>query len=361
MTSSASKSLLEIPDLPVDAFRLSAGRMRLHGKADTPDAPDYASLARDTAQGNLQLARAGASANRIDQSTPYGSIAYTRGSGIDQDRYNQYLAQQADLATGTNTADKLAWYKNTGRYIADGDWIKDPDKWTSTITLSPDQQALLDSRTKQNSALNWAGDSLANQAMLNTIYPMDISDVPGLIYNVDSATGMGAWDRATDLIRQRQNPQLDAQQSALDTKLANMGLTPGSEGWALQQRQFGQQRNDADIAAQLAGLQAQEQFYGQALSNAGLNNQTRQQSISERADLRSLPLKELQQMRSTASLTNPSFSQPGMQQLTAGADLSGAGQSQYGAAVNAANAQNQQAATQVGAGVGLLAAAASFY
>ena len=353
MSLSANKSLLEIPDLPVDAFRPLAGRMRLHGKSDAPDAPDYASLARDTAAGNLELARAGASANRINQTTPYGSISYTRGSGIDQDRYNQYLAQQADLSAGGNTADKLAWYKNTGRYIAEGDWIKDPDTWTSNITLSPAEQLKLESQNRVAGSLGRSAEALASQVAGNA-NPLDIRDVPGLIYGIGDGSTGGAWNKYSGLMMQRLNPDLDAQQAALDTKLANMGLTAGSEGWGVQQRQFGKQRNDANIGAQLAGADL-------AMQGAQLNNQTRQQAISERADLRSLPLKELQQVRSIAGLTNPTFSQPGQQQLTAGADLSGAGQSQYGAAVNAVNAQNQQAANTTGAGIGLLAAAASFY
>lgn len=368
MASSASKSLLEIPDLPVDAFRPAAGRMRLHGKSDAPDAPDYAGLAQQTAAGNLDLARAGASANRIDQTTPYGSITYTRGTGVDQGAYQRaldmYWAQQNDFygaardrPGGTEAAIQNA--KNNGTYIdgmpQESDFVLNPDKWTSNITLDPIQQDLLNKRNYQDIYLGETGKRLSEQAIGNLGSQMNISDIPGLIYGIgDDPTGGGQWAKYSDLMMSRLNPDLDQQQAALDTKLANMGLTAGSEGWSTQQQQFGKQRNDANVAAQLAGANL-------ALQGAQLNNTTRQQAISERADLRDLPLKELQQIRSMAGLTNPTFSQPGMQQLTAGADLSGAGQSQYGAAMNAVNAQNQQAANTTGAGIGLLAAAASFY
>ena len=53
------------------------------GKDEAPPPPDYAAAARETAQGNLDMARAATAANRVNQITPYGSLTYKQ-TGTDQ-------------------------------------------------------------------------------------------------------------------------------------------------------------------------------------------------------------------------------------------------------------------------------------
>ena len=51
--------------------------------ASAPPPPDYAGAARETAEGNLDAARANIAANRVNQYTPYGSLEY-QVSGEDK-------------------------------------------------------------------------------------------------------------------------------------------------------------------------------------------------------------------------------------------------------------------------------------
>lgn len=335
------------------------------GKSSAPDAPDYVGQAQATAAGNLTAARAQTSADRINQITPYGSISYTQGDGFDQAGYdtakNKYDSQQQQIQ---GNAGLQEYYGKTGQLLAaptQDAFTTNPDKWSSKINLSDTGQQLLDQYNKTSLGMGALQDSAMGRVQDSLSQPFDMSGLQDMQTNVDPNTGMDSWDKATDLVRQRQNPELDRQQSALDTKLANQGLTAGSEGWGIQQGQFGQQRNDADIVAQQAGLAAQQQMYQQALGNAGLKNSSRQQQLTERETLRQLPLNELNALRSGSQVTNPTFTSPGNQGQTAGPDLLGASNSQYNNAVGATNAQNQQAASTTGSGVGLLAAAASFY
>lgn len=53
--------------------------------------------------------------------------------------------------------------------------------------------------------------------------------------------------------------------------------------------------------------QAQQQLFTQGLANANLTNQARQQAIQEQAYLRSLPLNELNALRTGAQVQNPQF------------------------------------------------------
>jgi len=397
------------------------------GKSAAPEAPNYVGQAQATAQGNLNAARAQTSANRMDQVTPYGTIKYTQSGGqFDQAGYDaakaRYDAQQAQIQSNPGLA---TYWGKTGELIAAPDrnsFMPNPDQWSSQIQLSDTGQQLLDAYNRTSLGLAGLQGTAMNNVQNTLGQPFDMSGLnPGATGNIDNDihnyynyvnganddirayqnyvqglqggnTGMAAWDKATDLVRQRQNPQLDAQQAALDAKLANQGLTPGSAGWGVEQQNFARTRNDADIVAQQAGLAAQNQFYNQGANTAGLmgqgigyrqnnaaqvgqgvglqfqnallNNATRQQQLTERSTLRQMPLNELNALRSGAQVTNPTFSTPGMQGQTSGPDLMGAVNSQYGAQVNQANAQNAQAASNTQAGVGLASTAimaAAFY
>lgn len=319
------------------------------GKSDAPAAPNYAAQAQATAAGNLDLARTTAAANRVDQDTPYGSIKYTQGDGFDQAGYDQAVAKWNATKSMYDDPSNAAMQQ----YIGAGgsmpampdrnQFVTNPDHWSSSIQLSDTGQQLLDAANKtqlglaglQTGAMGRVSDALSQ--------PFDTS---GLV-DINSQTGMDAWDKATDLIRQRQNPQLDQQQSALDTKLANQGLTAGSEGWGIQQQNFGKTRNDADIAAQMAGLQAQNQFFNQGIAG-------NQATIQQRAFLRQQPLNELNALRTGAQVTNPTFQNAPQQGQTQGADLLGASGQQYNAALGATNAGNQASANTTS---GLLSAA----
>ena len=329
------------------------------GKSDAPAAPDYVGQAQAQAAGNLQAARAQTSANRINQTTPYGSIKYTQGTGFDQAGYDKAMADYQAMEDNLNNMSDKAQAQQLREYHAHvgayqkptrEQFTNDPDTWSSQIELSDTGKQLLDAYNRtslgladlQGTAMDRVRDSMAQ--------PFDTS---GLI-DINGQTGMDGWDRATDLVRQRQNPELDRQQAALDAKLANMGLTAGSEGWSTQQQQFGKQRNDADIAAQMAGLQAQNQFFNQALSG-------NQATLQQRAFLRQLPMNELNALRTGSQVTNPTFSTPGQQGQTSGPDLLGATKGQYDAQLGQVNADNAKAAGNTQAGIGALAALAYFY
>lgn len=296
------------------------------GGGSPPPAPDYVGAAQVTAAGNADAARVAAKANRVNQYTPYGSQVFTNG--------------------------------------IDGD----PDKWAVNQTLTPAGQQQFDQNQRINTGLN----SIAEQGLgyvQNTLNkPFDIGGAPQLnTYvhqgniqgSVDQNTGMEGWDKATQAILSRVNPELDRQQAGLDNKLANQGIMQGSEAWGNAQNQFGQQRNDALTQAVLAGATRQNDMFGQDLaagnfantaqgqkfaqdqSNANLGNQSRNQYIQEQQFLRNEPLNMLNSLRTAAPLTTPSFQSWGNQGQTAGADILGATQAGYNA--NLANYNASQA------------------
>ena len=280
---------LDIPDLPIRAFLRIGGRMTLEGsKGKAPKAPDYAAAARETAEGNADAARIAAKANRVDQYTPYGSMVYSNPT--------------------------------------QGSSSYDPDRWAMTVNLSPDQQKLLDAESAtsiglaglQNKGLDYVSNMLSS--------PFDQSNLPAQTIN--------AGETAQDAILRRLQPQMDRQQESLRSRMANQGITLGSDAYSAEQRDQAMRDNDLMTAAAIRGID--------------VGNQARQQGIQEQSFFRNEPLNTLNAVRSGAQVTNPTFSNVPQQQTTTGPDLLGAANSQYGAQMQAYNADQAQGAGLMG-------------
>jgi len=276
-----------------------------------PAAPNYTAAAQATASGNLDAARQATAANRVNQVTPYGNLDYA--------------------ITGSDP------YGNP--------------TWTATQSLSPDQQQLynMDIATSkglgnlQQQGLGYVQNMLSN--------PFSTSGLPNIQSNVNNPNmqqltgqanlqtvgqgpqfnqignpsqlqtglenqGMAGWDKASNLLMQRLQPQMDIQQKSLDAKLANQGIASGTEAYNRAKASLGMQQNDlltqAQVQAQGIGqnlfnqsLQG-GQFTNQALTqqnqnqlaNTGFNNQIGQQGFQNQLAQQAANNPALQQMYS---------------------------------------------------------------
>jgi hypothetical protein len=246
--------------------------------ASAPPPPDYAAAAKQTAEGNLDAARAATAANRVNQVTPYGRLDYS---------------------------------------ITGADPYGNPT-WTATQSLSPAQQQLLDYQNQSSLGLG----QLANKGlgyvenMLNT--PFDTSKLP--------QTGINAGEDMTQSIMRRLQPQLQQEQKSFDATMANQGIPLGSEAYDNAKRMFDQRQNDKLVSSVIQGTQT--------------GQQARQQGLQEQAYLRNEPLNTLNAVRTGSQVQGPSFVNSAQQATTAGADILGATQMGYNAQMGAANAQN---------------------
>jgi len=321
-----------IPDLPIRAFIRIGGRMTLEGgKGKAPKTPDYVGAANATAAGNADAARIGAKANRVDQYTPYGSITYYNPTqnGFNEAGYNAAMKtyqtekeKYKNLPAGMISA-MPSMKEPTKEQFMSG---YDPDRWAMRIDLSPEQQQLLDAENKTSLGLAGLEDKGLSYVsnMLST--PFDQSKLPAQTIN--------AGETAQDAILRRLQPQLDQQNEALRSRLANQGITLGSDAYSAEQRDQAMRENDLRIAAAIRGIDA--------------GNQARQQSIQEQSFFRNEPLNTLNAVRSGAQVTNPTFSNVPQQQTTAGPDLLGAANSQYSGQLDAYNAQRAQSGALMG-------------
>ena len=281
-----------------------------------PAAPDYAAAAKATAAGNASQAQVAQYGSMTNQVTPYGTVSYTR----------QEVGK-------TKQGDPL-------------------NQWTQTMALSPEQQALYN----QNQALNQTLGDIAQtgvgyvQNSMDT--PLDFSQnqalqAPG---QIQQQASNAAYQNAAQYL----DPQFQQSNAQLANRLANQGITQGSEAYNNAMLNAGNQQQQAYESARnqayLQGQQGAQQQYAQGLG-------TRQQQIAEQQVLRQDPLNTLNAIRSgqqmqVAQMPQVGVSNPAALQATQGPDMLGAAtaQGQYNQGLY--NAQSASAGQTNAAAIG---------
>ena len=252
----------------------------LYGKDEpaVPAAPDYTALAKQTSQGNLDLARMGLAANRVNQQTPFGGLSYSQ-TGTDQ-------------------------YGNP--------------TYTATQTMSPEQQGLYKQQTGlQSGILDVAQSGLGNVQNALMQGGVDTSKL--------AQTGINPGETYSDAIMRRLQPQMQMEKGQFDAQMANQGVAPGTEAYNNAYRNFSQAQNDKLTSAQVGGMQtglaANQQGFNQAQTNL-LN-----------------PINMFNSLKTGNSLTSPTYVNSANMGQVAGPDYLGAGTQGYNAAMNNYNAQ----------------------
>jgi hypothetical protein len=307
-----------------------------------PAAPDYTGAAQATAAGNMAAAQQTAEANQklqlmgqygsmTNQVTPYGQINYTP-----------------------------TYLDNQGNPIANPADITDPDmlrQWTQTMTLSPEQQAMYNQNQALNQTLGDIATTGVGQVQKSMDNPLDFSQnqalqTPG---QLQQQASNAAYQNAAQYL----DPQFKQSNAQLANRLANQGITQGSEAYNnamlnagnAQQQAYESARNQAYIQ----GMSGAQQQYAQGLG-------TRQQQIAEQQVLRQDPLNTLNAIRSgqqmqvaqmpQVGVSNPAGLNSATQQGTAGPDMLGAitAQGQYNQGLY--NAQSAAAAQTNAAAIG---------
>ena len=293
------------------------------GKPKAPNPPDYAAAAKEQGQQNTYAALASNYLNQANQVGPNGSLTYnysTPGSG-----------------QGYTTPD--------GIYIPQA---------TATTTLSPDQQKLYDQNMTMSQSLNDIGIGGLNSIGRTMGSPLTGDQfqslktglaAPQLQGQLDTSgvTNLptldefkGQRDQITQAYMDRLAPYMKQQQDQMVARLATQGITNGSEAWNYDQNALNRGQNDQRIAALLAGDQAQQNLFNNALAThqSGMSdalsrgnfanntastgfqqglasdqfaNQAQQQAIQEADYFKNQPLNMLNALRSGNQVTMPQF------------------------------------------------------
>lgn len=258
-----------------------------------PASPNPYSVAKAQTGNNIAAATANSYLNNVNQYTPFGSLTYQQ-TGTQKIRVPSSAGATGGLPTGGSRSDILAGLGPSVAGQSSGTGYEEYEVpiWSQTMSFSPEQQRLYDQQTqlgqKSNDiALSQIGN--ATGLLSRTLNPADsgaVSNVtaqnaPTTFGNTAGQIQYGIGD-GSDASRQaieaavmsRLQPQLDADQRALDARLANQGIKLGSEAYGTAQNIQGRNVNDARMQALVQG-------YSQAMQEAQLNNAAQQQDYAQ--------------------------------------------------------------------------------
>ena len=191
------------------------------GKKSGPKTPDPYAVSAAQTKSNKETAAYNAALNRIDQSSPFGSINYSQ-SGVDP---------------------------TTGAPI-----------YSQSTTLTPQMQALLDSQTSAQQGISSAvGDAVGRLPSASFNPNIDVGDVR-----------QRSFDSQMALLQ----PKFDEGWRNLEGTMSDRGIPIGAEIWNNESDRFDTARDTAQLgAARQADLDASNEFqrqYGNQLTEYNL-------------------------------------------------------------------------------------------
>lgn len=221
-----------------------------------PSATDPVQTARAQSAANKETAVAQANLNMVNQYTPFGSLEYSQ-RGTAPDGTPQYSATQ---------------------------------------TLTPQQQRIADLSQNASETYGQTGNALLNSVKGTLSNPVDLASL-GSAPTYDTAFR----DAQKQALLARSQSQWDQQRDALQTRLANQGLTPGTAAYDnAYQAEYAKPYNDFLLGADLnAGNLAGAEY--------GRMQQSRQNQIAEMLLPRQQSLNELAALGQGTQLQTPSY------------------------------------------------------
>ena len=266
------------------------------GKKSTPSAPpppDPKATASAQGAANVDTAIAQQFMNMVGQNGPNGTVTYTPNGN------------KTTVGTG-----------------ADARTI---DQYTQNVTLSPEQRRLQDLTNQAAQKFGETANTQLDSVSGKLAQPLDFSSL-GAAPTADEATRQNVLQS----ILQRQQPMMDRDRSALETRLANQGIQVGSKAYSDAIDELNRKNTDFRLAAD-------QQAGGQMAQDFGLASTARNQAINEMVQQRQIPLNELAAMLSGSQVQSPQFVAPPQSQI-APQDIMGATYGSYNGQMNAYNA-----------------------
>jgi hypothetical protein len=236
-----------------------------------PPAPDYAELARQQGAANVETARVEGAINRPDIYTPNGSQVWTR----DPNNPDHYILTQSLNPQLTDNNNQLNWIQGAALQAL-GDYgvpaINQALSQSYSLSGTPQMgwdQNLAPGQNLQTESGMWAAPAVQER--------LDYSGVPAMPEASD-ATRTAAENAMYNRASRYLDPQFATKRSDLEAKLANQGITMGSDAYNAENEALGREEamayGDArDRAIMMGGEEMARQF--------GLGMQSRQQGVGE--------------------------------------------------------------------------------
>jgi hypothetical protein len=286
------------------------------GKSSAPPAPDYAAAATAQGAADKEAAMVTGALNRPTEISPNGQKNWTLREGADPDNPKP------------------------------GDWIV-------STSLSPVNQQLYDQDNQTKIALQGLAttgiDSVRGQ--LGTAFDTSkLTAAPTANLPTDGTAFSADRQKVADALynqtTQRLGNQYARQEESLRDRLTNQGLDENSQAYKNQMLDFNNQKSDAytsaSYGAELAGGQEQSRAISAILAAIQGQQGQRNSDLTEQAYLRSLPLNEVNALRTGSQVTMPNFGPNGQVGNIRAPDLYGATSDTY-KAQSASNAAQKAA------------------
>jgi hypothetical protein len=195
--------------------------------------------------------------------------------------------------------------------------------FTRTESLSPVRQQTLAQNNQANLNLATLGANTSRDLIGNMQKQLTAADLGprpelGQLRTNYDTEFTADRQRTEDALFSRINPKLQQDRAALETQLSNQGIKLGSSGYDRAMSNFGQQSNDARMAAILASGQEQSRLADLARQSAGFGNSAmmdqynaglsgRAQTMQEAFALDNQPVNKAMALASGTQVAMPQF------------------------------------------------------
>ena len=263
-----------------------------------------------------------------------------RGAAVAQGQAN------IDAARATAKLGNPSFINPLGRRDVD---FRPGDEVFITDTLTPLGQTRLDQEQRIGTQLGGIAEQGLTEVGKTLGGPFDL----GQVSDITTQPTVAGRDAISNAILAREQPLLDAQRQATQTDLLVRGHNPGGIAFEGAMNQLDRKENDLRLASILAAGGEQSRLYGLQAGERG-------RGIQEQAFLRSLPLSEVNALRTGNQPMLPQFQ--GYQGATiAPPNILGATGMEHQAAMNTYNQKMAQAGNTMSGLFGLGSAGIGAY
>lgn len=345
---------------------------------DTPDPPDPYETAGAQQQVNLNTALANAALNQYEEVTPYGRSYYEptgqvrtfgeggeytgAGGGYDaigglahafgfpERQPGDPLTDDQKMAIKTMGFSPFApggpMGAGGGSGSAGGTFSI--PMMRRITEFSPEQQRIFDAEMDTTGDLYDLANAYTGRVAEGLENPFTFEGLPDAP-RADEGARQDIIDALYGQYKSRIDPEMEQDRRALEQRLANQGISIGSDAWDSEMDRYGRSRNDAYQSARnqavTAGGAEQSRLFG-------LGASARERAIQERAYLRDRPINEITALTSGRGLTMPQFSAVPQVGMNA-ANLQGAVYDSHQSEMQAAQMAQQARSSMIGAITGL--------
>jgi hypothetical protein len=253
---------------------------------------------------------------------PKETSAAQTGANISTAIANNFMSNANLIGAdgSTQMTNQTGTYRFTDPYTSQS---YDIPTFTRTESLSPVRQQTLAQNNQANLNLATLGANTSRDLIGNMQKQLTAADLGprpelGQLRTSYDTEFTADRQRTEDALFSRINPKLAQDRAALETQLSNQGIKLGSSGYDRAMSNFGQQSNDARMAAILASGQEQSRLADLARQSAGFGNAAqmdqynaglsgRAQTMQEAFALDNQPINKAMALASGTQVANPQF------------------------------------------------------